>query len=42
MIPANRNWYRNLSVASVIVKTLEDLKIKYPEPADGLDKIVIQ
>jgi hypothetical protein len=42
VIPANRNWYRNLSVASVIVQALEDLKLKYPEPADGLDKIVIQ
>jgi PPK2 family polyphosphate:nucleotide phosphotransferase len=42
VIPANRNWYRNLGVASVIVQALEDLKIKYPEPADGLDKIVIQ
>jgi len=42
VIPANRNWYRNLAVASVIVQTLEDLKMKYPEPAEDLDKIVIQ
>ena len=31
-IPANRNWYRNLCVASVIVETLKSLKLKYPEP----------
>ncbi len=31
-IPANHNWYRNLCVASVIVKTLRSLKLKYPEP----------
>ena len=42
VIPANRNWYRNLSVASVIVKTLEDLKLKYPKPAEDLGKIVIE
>jgi PPK2 family polyphosphate:nucleotide phosphotransferase len=42
VIPANRNWYRNLAVASVIVQALEDLKMKYPEPAEDLDKIVIQ
>jgi PPK2 family polyphosphate:nucleotide phosphotransferase len=42
VIPANRNWYRNLAVASVIVQALEDLKFKYPEPAEDLDKIVIQ
>jgi PPK2 family polyphosphate:nucleotide phosphotransferase len=42
VIPANRNWYRNLAVASVIVQALEDLKLKYPEPAEDFDKIVIQ
>ncbi len=42
VIPANRNWYRNLAVASVIVQALEDLKLKYPAPAEDLDKIVIQ
>jgi len=42
VIPANHNWYRNLAVASVIVQTLEDLKEKYPEPAEDLDKIMIQ
>jgi polyphosphate kinase 2 (PPK2 family) len=42
VIPANRNWYRNLAVASVIVQALEDLKLKYPEPAEDLDRIVIQ
>jgi len=42
VIPANHNWYRNLTVASIIVKALEDLKMKYPEPAEDLSKIVIQ
>jgi len=32
VVPANRNWYRNLIVASVIVDTLRGLKMKYPEP----------
>jgi hypothetical protein len=31
VIPANRNWYRNLLVSSILVKTLEDLDPKYPE-----------
>lgn len=41
VIPANHNWYRNLYVASVLVKTLEDLKMSYPAPAADLDNIVI-
>jgi PPK2 family polyphosphate:nucleotide phosphotransferase len=42
VIPANHKWYRNLTAASIIVKTLEDLNLKYPEPAQDLEKIVIQ
>jgi PPK2 family polyphosphate:nucleotide phosphotransferase len=41
VIPANRNWYRDLAVASIIVQALEDLKLQYPEPAEALDKIEI-
>jgi polyphosphate kinase 2 (PPK2 family) len=41
VIPANRNWYRNLCVASILVKTLEDLKMEYPAPAADLSSIII-
>lgn len=34
VVPANRNWYRNLVVAGVIVDTLKDLKMKYPVPEE--------
>jgi len=30
VVPANRNWYRNLIVASVITEALEGLKMQYP------------
>jgi PPK2 family polyphosphate:nucleotide phosphotransferase len=42
IVPSNRNWYRNLVVASTIVETLEGLKMKYPEPAENLDQVVIE
>jgi len=41
VIPANKKWYRNLVISSVIVETLESLKMQYPEPEPDLDKIVI-
>ena len=41
VVPADRNWVRDLYVSSVLVKTLEDLKMAYPKPADGLDKFKI-
>jgi len=33
IVPANRKWYRNLVVGSVIVETLKGLNMRYPEPA---------
>src|SRR5579883_1470664 len=32
VIPADHKWYRNLLVAEIIVKTLRDFKMDYPEP----------
>lgn len=34
VVPANRNWYRNLVVAGVIVDTVKALKVKYPVPEE--------
>jgi PPK2 family polyphosphate:nucleotide phosphotransferase len=40
VVPANRKWYRNWVVASAIVRTLEKLKMEYPQP--DLSKEVIE
>ena len=42
IVPSNRKWFRNLVISTTIVKTLEGLKMKYPEPEEGLDKVVIE
>lgn len=41
IVPANSNWYRNLVVARVIVKTLEELEMSYPKAGKNLSKVVI-
>jgi hypothetical protein len=41
-VPANRKWYRNLVVGSIIVDTLDRLKLRYPEPEEDLDGVVIE
>jgi PPK2 family polyphosphate:nucleotide phosphotransferase len=32
VVPANRKWYRNLVVGTVIIEALEDLNMRYPKP----------
>jgi len=36
VIPANRNWFRNLAVAEILGDVLEDLKPAYPPIAPGV------
>ena len=42
VIPADRKWYRNLAISTIIVDTLERLGMEYPEPEEGLTDIVIE
>lgn len=42
IVPADRNWVRDLYVCSVLVRALSDLKMQYPAPPAGLDEVVIQ
>jgi PPK2 family polyphosphate:nucleotide phosphotransferase len=42
VVPANRNWYRNLMVSSVIVETLERLGLRHPRLAYDPGKIKIE
>ncbi len=42
IVPANRKWYRNLVVATVLVETLEGLNMDYPQPEEGLEGVVIE
>jgi PPK2 family polyphosphate:nucleotide phosphotransferase len=41
VVPANKKWYRNLVVASVLVHTLEAMQLHYREPDIDLRKIKI-
>jgi polyphosphate kinase 2 (PPK2 family) len=38
VVPANRNWYRNLIVADLVVEALKKLNMQYPPAADNLDE----
>jgi len=42
VVPAERRWYRNLLVASVLVQTLEDMDLKLPPVDFDPEKITIK
>jgi PPK2 family polyphosphate:nucleotide phosphotransferase len=41
VIPANRNWFRNLAVADILADTIEALDPRYPESTEDLSNVVI-
>lgn len=41
VVPADRNWYRNLVVAQTIAAKLESLDLKYPPSKDDLTGVVV-
>jgi len=42
IIPANHKWYRDLVISSVLVDALQNLNMKYPEPEENLEGVVIE
>jgi PPK2 family polyphosphate:nucleotide phosphotransferase len=41
VIPANRKWYRNLAVSSILVQTMEQMGLRYPDPVPDIESYVI-
>jgi len=39
LVPADRNWYRDLVVAETVARAVRGLKMKWPKPAEDLSKI---
>ena len=40
IVPANKKWYRDLVVARVILATLKDLKMEYPQPKYDVESVL--
>ncbi|MEG9435615.1 polyphosphate kinase 2 family protein [Edaphobacter sp. HDX4] len=39
IIPSDYKWYRNVAISQILVQTMKDLKLKYPEPSLDPSKI---
>jgi PPK2 family polyphosphate:nucleotide phosphotransferase len=42
VVPSDKKWFRNWVISDTIVRTLKPLKMKFPPPPPGLDKVVIR
>ena len=42
IVPSNRKWVRDLVISSVLVDTLKNLKMKFPELEEKLDGVVVE
>ena len=42
VVPANHNWFRDLLVSTVMVRTLEEFDMRYPPEAKGLKSLTIK
>jgi len=42
IVPANRKWYRDLVISTVLVDKLQGLNMEFPEPEDNLDGVAIE
>ena len=42
LIPSNRNWFRDLAIATILADTIADLKPEYPEPPDLPKSLVVK
>ena len=38
VIPANKNWYRDLVITKITVNALEKLKMEYPNPVENIEQ----
>lgn len=39
IIPSNHKWFRNLAVSKIVVETMEQLNMKFPQPSVDIRKI---
>jgi PPK2 family polyphosphate:nucleotide phosphotransferase len=42
IVPANRKWYRNLVISTIVIQKLNSLNMAFPAPEEGLEGIVIE
>lgn len=42
IVPADHKWFRNWVISDTVVRTMEKMKLKFPEPPDPIEGITIK
>jgi PPK2 family polyphosphate:nucleotide phosphotransferase len=42
LVPANRNWLRNLAVSEIVADAIDELKPQYPAAAPGVEGTIVE
>jgi PPK2 family polyphosphate:nucleotide phosphotransferase len=42
VIPSNRKWFRNYLVAELVVRALDNMRLKYPAPSVDVSQVVLE
>jgi len=42
IVPANRNWYRDYVITRTVVRAMEALQMKWPQPKEDLSKVKVK
>jgi PPK2 family polyphosphate:nucleotide phosphotransferase len=42
VIPANKKWFRNYLVADLVVRALDNMRLKYPAPTVDISKVTLE
>jgi PPK2 family polyphosphate:nucleotide phosphotransferase len=41
LVPANRNWLRNVAISEIVADAIEELNPQYPEPEAGIEGVKV-
>jgi hypothetical protein len=42
VIPSNKKWFRNQLVADLVMRALDNMRLKYPAPTVDISQVVLE
>ena len=42
IVPADHKWFRNWVISDTVVRTMEKMKLEFPEPPDSIEDVKVK